>query len=116
LQDHPYILVGSAKELYQKFRAQVLALDENVKEEFLKLYVAFKLDTNFVDVVPQASGLRLSLNCKFADLHDPKGLCRDITNVGRWGNGDVELKITQVSDLPYAIELIQQVIDMQVEG
>jgi predicted transport protein len=116
LQDHPYISVGSAKELYQKFRAQVLALDENVKEEFLKLYVAFKLDTNFVDVVPQASGLRLSLNCKFADLHDPKGLCKDVTNVGRWGNGDVELKITQVSDLPYAIELIQQVIDMQVEG
>jgi predicted transport protein len=116
LQDHPYILVGSAKELYQKFRAQVLALDENVKEEFLKLYVAFKLDTNFVDVVPQASGLRLSLNCKFTDLHEPKGLCKDVTNVGRWGNGDVELKITQVSDLPYAIELIQQVIDMQVEG
>jgi uncharacterized protein with ParB-like and HNH nuclease domain/predicted transport protein len=116
LQDHPYIAVGATKVLYQKFRTQVLALDENVKEEFLKLYVAFKLDTNFVDVVPQASGLRLSLNCKFADLHDPKGLCRDITNVGRWGNGDVELKITQVSDLPYAIELIQQVIDMQVEG
>lgn len=116
LQDHPYIAVGSAKELYQKFRTQVLALDENVKEEFLKLYVAFKLETNFVDVVPQASGLRLSLNCKFAEIHDPKGLCRDITNVGRRGNGDVELKISQVADLPYAIELIQQVIDMQVEG
>lgn len=116
LQDHPYISVGSAKDLYQKLRAQVLALDENVKEEFLKLYVAFKLDTNFVDVVPQASGLRLSLNCKFADLHDPKGLCKDVTNLGRWGNGDVELKITQVSELPYAIEMIQQVIDMQVEG
>jgi predicted transport protein len=89
---------------------------ENATEEFLKLYVAFKLDTNFVDVVPQASGLRLSLNCKYKDIHDPKGLCKDVTDIGRWGNGDVELKISQVSEIPYAVELIQQVIDMQIEG
>jgi len=116
LEDHPYIFKGTPKDLYQKFKAQILALDENATEEFLKLYVAFKLDTNFVDVVPQASGLRLSLNCKYKDIHDPKGLCKDVTNIGRWGNGDVELKISQVSELPYAVELIQQVIDMQIEG
>ena len=116
IEDHPFIGKGATKDLYQKFRTQVLALDENVREEFLKLYVAFKLDTNVVDVVPQASGLRLSLNCKFEEIHDHKGLCRDVTNLGRWGNGDVELKISQVSELPYAVELIQQVIDMQIEG
>ncbi|MBL4761555.1 MAG: DUF262 domain-containing protein [Gammaproteobacteria bacterium] len=116
LEDHPFISKGASKELYQKFRSQVLSLDENIKEEFLKLYVAFKLDTNFVDVVPQASGLRLSLNCKFAEIHDPKDLCKDVTNIGRWGNGDVELKITQVADLPYAMELVQQVLYMQIEG
>jgi len=116
LEDHPFISKGASKELYQKFRSQVLSLDENIKEEFLKLYVAFKLDTNFVDVVPQASGLRLSLNCKFPDIHDPKDLCKDVTNIGRWGNGDVELKITQVADLPYAMELVQQVLYMQIEG
>ncbi|WP_422767930.1 GmrSD restriction endonuclease domain-containing protein [Photobacterium leiognathi subsp. mandapamensis] len=116
LSDHPYIAVGSSKELFQVFSQKVMSLDENVKQEFLKLYVAFKLDTNFVDVVPQASGLRLSLNCKFTEIHDPKKLCRDVTNLGRWGNGDVEYKITELSDIPYAIQLIQQVIDMQVEG
>ncbi|WP_318471996.1 DUF262 and DUF1524 domain-containing protein [Photobacterium leiognathi] len=116
LSDHPYIAVGSSKELFQVFSQKVMSLDENVKQEFLKLYVAFKLDTNFVDVVPQASGLRLSLNCKFTEIHDPKKLCRDVTNLGRWGNGDVEYKITELSDIPYAVQLIQQVIDMQVEG
>ncbi|HCE3068941.1 DUF262 and DUF1524 domain-containing protein [Vibrio vulnificus] len=116
IADHPYIAVGSSKELFQVFSQKVMSLDENVKQEFLKLYVAFKLDTNFVDVVPQASGLRLSLNCKFTEIHDPKKLCRDVTNLGRWGNGDVEYKITELSDIPYAIQLIQQVIDIQVEG
>lgn len=114
IEDHPYINTGKPKDLYQKFRNQVLALDENIKEEFLKLYVAFKLDTNVVDVVPQAAGLRLSFNCKFDQLHDPRRLCKDVTNLGRWGNGDAELKVTEVADLPYAIELIQQVMDMQM--
>lgn len=25
------------------------------------------------------------------DIYDPKGLCKDITGLGRWGNGDAEL-------------------------
>lgn len=116
IEDHPFIAVGATKDLYQKLRSQILALDENVKEEFLKLYVAFKLDTNFVDVVPLASGLRLSINCQFSEIHDPKGLCKDVTSLGRWGNGDVELKISHVSEIPYALELIQQAIDIQIEG
>ncbi|WP_323116285.1 GmrSD restriction endonuclease domain-containing protein, partial [Klebsiella variicola] len=55
IEDHPYIAIGASKDLYQAFRKEVLALDENVEEEFLKLYVAFKLDTNIVDVIPQVS-------------------------------------------------------------
>src|SRR5215203_2343404 len=60
-------------------------------EEFLKLYVAYKAETNFVDVVPQVKRLRLSLNMEFPDIYDPRGLSKDITDVGRWGNGDVEV-------------------------
>ena len=116
ISDHPYIAVGSSKELFQVFSQKVMSFEENVKQEFLKLYVAFKLDTNFVDVIPQASGLKLSLNCKFTEIHDPKNLCKDVTNLGRWGNGDVEFKINELSDIPYAIQLIQQVIDMQIKG
>ncbi|EJD6611814.1 DUF262 domain-containing protein [Providencia rettgeri] len=116
IEDHPYIAIGASKDLYQAFRKEVLALDENVEEEFLKLYVAFKLDTNIVDVIPQVSGLLLSLNCKYTDIYDPKGICNDMTNIGHWGNGDVELRINNVSDISYAIQLIRQVIDMQIEG
>ena len=114
LEDHPYLNKEPVKSLYQKFRAQVLELDGDVKEEFLKKYVAFKLDTNFVDVVPQASGLRLSLNMKFDQVIDPHGRCRDISNVGRWGNGEVEIKMSELSELDYVIELVQQALDLQV--
>ena len=75
----------------RRFRKEVLALDPCVTEEFLKLYVAYKAETNFVDVVPQAKRLRLSLNMQFHELHDPRGMAKDVTNLGRWGNGDVEV-------------------------
>ncbi len=56
---------GPMRQLFEAFRKQVLALDPCVTEEFLKLYVAYKAETNFVDVVPQKSRLRLALNMSF---------------------------------------------------
>ena len=69
--------------MFEAFRKEVLALDPCVTEEFLKLYVAYKAETNFVDVVPQLKRLRLSLNIEFSEIHDPKGLCKDVTGLGR---------------------------------
>ena len=79
--------VSSQSPLLVILRKDVLALDPCVTEEFLKLYVAYKAETNFVDVVPQKSRLRLSLNMQFHELHDPKGLAKDVTNLwslGQW--------------------------------
>ena len=69
--------------MFEAFRKEVLALDPCVSEEFMKLYVAYRAETNFVDVVPQAKRLRLSINMTFAEINDPKKLCRDITNISR---------------------------------
>lgn len=114
IADHPQLDGGITRELFDAFRAEVLALDECVKEEFLKLYVAFKAETNFVDAVPQAKRLRLSLNMDFPDVDDPRGLCKDVTGVGRWGNGNVEVFLDKVEDLPYIIGLVRQSLERQL--
>lgn len=99
------------RPLFETFRKEVLALDPCVTEEILKLYVAYKAETNFVDVVPQKSRLRLALNRRFHELHDPRGLARDVTNLGRWGNGDVEVAMGQLEDLPYVMGLVRQAFE-----
>lgn len=114
IEDHEYLAAGPVRELFEAFRKQVLALDPCVTEEFLKLYVAYKAETNFVDVVPQAKRLRLSLNLAFHELHDPKGLAKDVTNIGRWGNGDVELSLNSVDELPYVMALVRQAFEKQM--
>jgi uncharacterized protein with ParB-like and HNH nuclease domain/predicted transport protein len=114
IHDHPHLASGLLHAIFQEFRKQVLALDPVVTEEFLKLYVAYKAETNFVDVVPQARRLRLSLNIAFADINDPRGLCKDVTGLGRWGNGDVEVGLDSLAELPYIMGLVRQALEQQL--
>lgn len=114
IEDHPYLLHEPICSLFNAFRKEVLALDPCVTEEFLKLYVAYKAETNFVDVIPQAKRLRLSLNMNFPDIDDPKGICRDVTGLGRWGNGNVEVNLASIDELPYVVGLIRQSFEKQM--
>lgn len=115
LDDHPHLAATSPmRPLFEQFRNAVLALDPCVSEEILKLYVAYKAETNFVDVVPQKSRLRLSLNLHFHELHDPKRLAKDVTNLGRWGNGDVEVAMSAPEELPYVLGLVRQAFEKQM--
>jgi len=115
IDDHPHLANGSPmRSLFEVFRKEVLALDPCVSEVFLKLYVAYKAETNFVDVVPLGRLLRLSLNLQFHELHDPKGLAKDVTNLGRWGNGDVEVELGKLEELPYVMGLVRQAFEKQM--
>jgi len=114
INDHPYLLASPMWEVFEAFRRQVLALDPCVTEEFLKLYVAYKAETNFVDVVPQAKRLRLSLNLAFHEIDDPKGICKDVSGLGRWGNGDVEVGLASLEELPYVMGLVRQALERQM--
>jgi len=114
IEDHPYLLSPGVREVFEAFRKAVLALDACVTEEFMKWYVAFKAETNFVDVAPQAKRLRLTLNMPFAEISDPQGLCKDVTNVGKQGNGDVDISLKSLNELPYVMGLVRQSYERQM--
>jgi predicted transport protein/uncharacterized protein with ParB-like and HNH nuclease domain len=99
--------------LFEKLNTRILNLGTFVKREYKKLYIAYKVDTNFVDIVIQSSRLRLAVNMKFADVVDPKGICKDITGVGRWGNGDVEVFLDSLDQLDDVMEIIEQAFRLQ---
>ncbi len=115
IDDHPQLAASAPmRPLFETFRKELLSLDPCVSEEFLKLYVAYKAETNFVDIVPQKSRLRLSLNMEFHEINDPRGECKDVTNLGRWGNGDVEVSVSKTEDLPYIMGLVRQAFEKQM--
>ena len=69
----------ASKMLFDALDKRIRNLSPSVKREFKKLYIAYKLDTNFVDIVFQEKRLRVSINMKFSDIVDKYGICRDIT-------------------------------------
>lgn len=114
IQDHSNLVSATVGPLFESFRKQVLDLNPCVTEEFLKLYVAYKAETNFVDVVPQSKRLRLSINIDHHEMNDPRGIAKDVSNLGRWGNGDVEVFLNTREELPYIIGLVRQAFEKQM--
>jgi uncharacterized protein with ParB-like and HNH nuclease domain/predicted transport protein len=110
---HYEYLSGDMLGTFEELRKRILELDESVREEFKKLYIAYKTSTNFVDIVPQKSRLRLSLNMPFAELIDPDNLCKNVTDLGRWGNGDVEVGVASIADIDKVMNFVQQALDYQ---
>ena len=114
LDDHPYLLKDSMHVLFDALRQALLALSPCVNEEFLKCYVAYKAETNFVDVEGQAKGLCLYLNMPFDEIEDPESKCKDITNIGHLGNGCIKISLSTLKEIPYVMGLIRQSFDHQM--
>lgn len=108
-------LQGEIKELFEAISKRILNLDASVREEFKKFYIAYKTITNFVDITPQRSRLLLFLNLEFKEVNDPGGLCRDVTNVGHHGNGDVEVSFSSLSQLDDVMFLVRQAFNKHNE-
>lgn len=103
-----YDINETTRSLFEALDRRIVNLSSEVRREFKKLYIAYKLDTNFVDIVFQKQRLRISVNMKFSDVNDPTGICRDVTGIGRWGNGDVELFMDNIGDLDAVMSIINQ--------
>ncbi|ETD23009.1 DUF262 and DUF1524 domain-containing protein [Helicobacter macacae] len=116
LDDHKFLAKnGKSRKLFDELRKGILALDEGVREEVLKLWIAYKFDTNFVDIIPQAERLKLSINIYKQDLNDPRDLAEDISSnpKGQWGSGKVVVFLDSIEKLPYCLGLIRQALEEQ---
>jgi len=114
LDSYEFLKEGSkTRTLFEKLRKEILYLDSEITQEYLKQYIAYKLETNIVDVVPQKDKLKLFINIKYNELNDPKKLCRDVSQTGHWGNGDVEVILESEEEIDYMISLVRQAIEKQ---
>ena len=57
------------------------------------------------------SGLRIWLKLKYSDLDNPPEYVRDVSHIGHWGAGEVELAVDKFEKLRTAETLIRQSFD-----
>ncbi len=97
-------------ELYEKFKSSILNLTDGIEILPQKYYIAFKKGSNISDIEIQKKSLKIFINAKIGTLDDPKGLVKDVSNIGHRGNGDYQVQIENDKDLEYIMSLIKQVL------
>ncbi|WP_293298593.1 DUF5655 domain-containing protein [Pedobacter sp. UBA4863] len=99
------------RELYEQYKEAIINLNSSIEIAPRKLRMSFRLDNKIVcDVLIQQNSLKLWINLKRGQLDDPKGLARDVSSVGHWGNGDYEIAIKDTKDLEYIMSLVKQAL------
>ncbi len=97
------------KELYEKFKSAIQNLD-NIEIKPKKKYIAFVAGRNVIDILPQKKALKMWINMSKGELNDTKGITRDVSKTGHWGNGDYEIQTRNDDDLEYILSLVKQSI------
>lgn len=96
------------KTLYQDLTNYILSLGDDISETHLKLYSAFKKIKNIVTVVALKKKLIINIPLDVTTITFEEGFSRDVTNIGHWGCGAVELHIQNSADLEKAKPLIDR--------
>jgi predicted transport protein len=98
------------RDLLEAVRQFLIALGDDVQMKELKYYIAFKRIKNFacVEVYPQAKvvTIHLKVDPQSVDLED--GFSRDVTNIGHFGTGDLQLTLKNMDDFSKAQPLLRK--------
>jgi uncharacterized protein with ParB-like and HNH nuclease domain/predicted transport protein len=109
LEQHTNLTSTYVNGLFTELKNKILAIDENIEEDILKLYIAYKINgTNFVCIEPQSSRLKIHINIDISEVKDSKNICKDVKDLGHWGTGDTKFMIDKEGDINYGIDLINQ--------
>jgi predicted transport protein len=97
-------------ERYEALRAHLLALGDDVQETTLRYYIAFKRIKNFacVESRPTTSKIVVFVKVDPASVPLEAGFTRDVSNIGHFGIGDLEITLAKPEDLDRVIPLIKR--------
>ncbi|MEY3807470.1 MAG: hypothetical protein RI893_446 [Pseudomonadota bacterium] len=109
-EEHIASTTEEIAELYKRFRAAIFNLTDGIEIKPQQRYIAFKKDSNLVDISIQKKALKIWINAKFGTIDDAKCIVRDVSKIGHFGNGDYELQVDSDKDLEYIMSLIKQAI------
>jgi len=102
-------LDASMIDRYEALRAYLSALGDDVQETTLQLYIAFKRIKNFacVEFRPTTAKILIFVKVDPSTVQIEQGFTRDVSAIGHFGTGDLEITLTTSDDLEKAKPLIE---------
>lgn len=95
------------KKIFDEIKDYALSLGDDVSENTLKLYLAFKKIKNFATMEIYQSKILINfrLEPKNYELDDT---LRDVSNIGHWGCGDLQIIIKSQKEIELTKKLLQE--------
>jgi len=97
-------------QLYRTIDRFCLSLSSGeIEKRYLKQTINYEQKSRcFCSIHLLGSSIRVWLRLKYNNLEQPPTFVRDVSGIGHWGSGDLELRITSLDELNESIPLIQQ--------
>jgi len=89
------------RELAIAIQEFLLNMDPTIEESPKKFYIAYRTSQNIVCMEVQQKKILLFLKLD-PKLHGPPGISRDVSSIGHYGTGDLEITIKTTEDLELA--------------
>lgn len=100
------------KKLIEEISQYILELGDDVTENEMKHYIAFKKVKNIVCMHVKKTKIFLWLKLDSKDVIEEKEYIRDVSKIGHYGTGDVEIIIKNSEDFNRAKSLIQKAYEI----
>lgn len=101
---------GPQKARFESLRTYINDLGDDVQEHRLKRYIAFKRIKNFscVELRNTKGSIMVFLQLEKKSLKLEKGFIRDVSKIGHYGTGNIEITISSDEHLERAKPLIKK--------
>lgn len=99
---------GDVRDLANAIREFILGLDPGIEESPKKYYVAYRISQNIACMELQKKRVILYLKLDPKKVAGPAKISRDVSNIGHFGTGDLEITIGNQN----AFELAKEFIEM----
>jgi predicted transport protein len=98
------------RDLFEAVRQYVIGLGDDVQIKELKNYIAFKRLKNFTcaEIYPQAKVVTLYLRLDPTTVELEEDFSRDVTRLGHFGTGNLELSLRTMDDFAKAQPLLRR--------
>jgi len=117
--DEAHHISGKPQEVLELYRALdrlCLSLKPGaIGKRFLASYVSYEVaGRSFCSVHLQQGAIRVWLHLKYNRIESPPSFARDVSNIGHWGTGDLELGISNLSQIEEAANLVRMSLDARM--
>lgn len=96
------------KDLAYEIQEYILNIDSAIEENPRKMYIGYRTSQNIVCMEIQNQKILLFLKIDPNEHNGPPGISRDVSNIGHYGTGDLEVTIRSMEDVETAKSHIEQ--------